>query len=49
MIGAGAFNLDGAIINGAEARGFKEGLIHAMRRGFKKIMVEGDSSSHSTA
>lgn len=36
MIGAGAFNLDGATINEAEAKAFKEGLKYAKRKGFKK-------------
>ncbi|RXH95178.1 hypothetical protein DVH24_024862 [Malus domestica] len=36
MIGAGAFNLDGATINEVEAKALKEGLKYAKRKGFKK-------------
>nr|XP_028962208.1 uncharacterized protein LOC114826287 [Malus domestica] len=43
VIGVGAFNLNGATINEAEARALKEGLAYIKRKGFTKIIIEGDS------
>ncbi|XP_068336621.1 uncharacterized protein [Pyrus communis] len=43
VIGVGAFNLNGAIINEAEARALKEGLAYIKRKGFNKVLIEGDS------
>ncbi|XP_068312567.1 uncharacterized protein [Pyrus communis] len=42
IIGGGALNLDGATISEVEARALREGLLFAQRKGYKKIMVEGD-------
>ena len=39
----GALNLDGTTISVTEAIGLREGLQCARRKGFTKVMVEGDS------
>ncbi|XP_048448094.1 uncharacterized protein LOC125480896 [Pyrus x bretschneideri] len=43
LIAGGALNLDIALIFEVEAKGLREGLMFALRKGVLKIMVEGDS------
>ncbi|XP_048437778.1 uncharacterized protein LOC125476086 [Pyrus x bretschneideri] len=43
IIGGEALNLDGATISEVKAKALREGLLFAQRKGYKKIMVKGDS------
>lgn len=43
VIGAGAFNLDGATISITEAVGLRERLRFAKHKGFENVAVKGDS------
>ncbi|XP_070681856.1 uncharacterized protein [Malus domestica] len=43
LIESGALNLDSATILEVEAKALREGLLFAQRKGYTKIMVEGDS------
>ncbi|XP_068331761.1 uncharacterized protein [Pyrus communis] len=43
FIGDDFLNLDGATISEVEARTLREGFLFAQRKGYTKIMVEGDS------